>query len=124
MNWSANQTKHLSLAQQLTLVMVGAFLLPLFGPLLDQHYAEKQPLHQHLFLHSIKLLHHGHYQTNDVVSLLSLDTTGPTTLVPFLPFNQAITLPLLPNGELAVGLIEDISFSQGISPPPLDRPPR
>ena len=124
MNWPANQTKHLSLAQHLTLVMVAAFLLPLFGSLLDQQYAEKQPLHQHLFLHSIKLLHHGHYQTNDVVSLLSLDTTGPTTLVPFLPFNQAITLPLLPNGELAVGLIEDISFSQGISPPPLDRPPR
>lgn len=114
----------MSFDRHLMLVMVGAFLLPLFGPLLDHQYAEKQPIHQHLFLDSINLLHHGHHQTDDVVSLPGLDTAGPTPLVPFLPFDQAISLPFLPNGELAFSLADEISFSQGISPPPLDRPPR
>jgi hypothetical protein len=124
MFWTSRQYRNPSLDWHLTLVMVGTFLLPLFGPLLDHQYADQQPLHQHLYLDSINLLHHGHHQSDEVVSMPGLETTGPSALSLFLPFEQAVTLPLLPNGELALGFADEISFSQGISPAPLERPPR
>lgn len=105
-------------------MMVGAFLTPVIGPLIDYSYAEKQPLHQHLYLDSINLLHHGHHKADDIISLPNLDTGNSTSMAPFLPFTQAITFSLQPSGELTFGLLEEISLSQGISPPPLDRPPR
>ena len=124
MTWSINQNRIQPPNRYFLLVMIGAFLLPLFGPLLDHQYAEKQPSHQHLYLDSINLLHHGHHQSDHVVSLPSLDTTGPVSLVPFLPSGQAIVWPSLLSGELAFSLTDEISFSQGISPAPLDRPPQ
>ena len=124
MIWPLNQNRILSPDRHLLLVMIGAFLLPLFGSLLDHQYAEKQPSHQHLYLDSINLLHHGYHQTDNVVSLPGQDNTGPTPLVPFMPFVQAIIWSFLPNGELAFSLTDEISFSQGISPIPLDKPPR
>ena len=32
-------------------VVINAFLLPIYGPLVDTHFVEHQPHHQHIYLH-------------------------------------------------------------------------
>lgn len=124
MIWPQHHARLIAPTKYLILMMIGAFLAPFIGPLIDHNYAEKQPLHQHLYLDSIILLHHGHHQADDIISLPSLNMANSTSLAPFLPYTQAINLSRQPSSELTFGLLEESSISQGISPPPLDRPPR
>ena len=57
-------TEHM-LHAVLTVAALAALFLPLFGPLLDHHFAERQPAHAHIYLEGTDLEHLHSYETNN-----------------------------------------------------------
>ena len=47
----------------LTLAVLAALFLPLFGPLLDHHFTERQPVHAHIYLDGTAREHLHSYET-------------------------------------------------------------
>lgn len=98
----------------LLLIMVHTLLLPIYGPLIDYHFVEHQPYHDHLYLYPSDNAHihwadirHNHIHTHthpelqgkllsedNIVSIPSFDPCNPnSTLItsPFFENNTVIT---------------------------------
>lgn len=127
----------------MALLSTAALLLPSLGPLLDHHFAERQPGHQHWYAGAAAPPHfhdfqrrHVHYDAlydglyapagrggNDVVSLTRNDGAGPGAAdwavpapTPRLRLDGAAS-PLLPSGA------NYAAAKRGLTVPPALRPP-
>lgn len=129
---------------------VSALFLLLLGPLLDHHYAERQPDHAHIYLGQFVPDHihpyetpHAHFYTqeaddgisgsallsdetpNDIVYLTSYDGMGQVfTQLTVTLIHLALNFPDLEDNHFAFDTVGDDSFFQNafISPP--KKPPR
>ena len=120
-----------------TLAAVGALLLPALGPLLDHHFAERQPGHNHVFLdqaphehlHAYEYAghHHGEHDspTDGVVIVTSYDAMG-TGLADVTPPVTRVSrlLPELTPDKTAFGFDEAHKLPSGESVSPPTQPPR
>lgn len=105
------------------LLAIQAALLPIYGPWLDHHFAERQAKHKHIYLGRVDLNHHDG-EDSDVVSLPDLDAAGQVVghLIP--PYSQPPSNPLWGYDGLTFTILQDYQLSQGAIPPPPETPPR
>ena len=102
----------------LTGVALGALLMPLFGPLLDHHFPERQPHHAHVYLGSVVPDHvhpyqapdhdHGHHHSHDagggfehggIVFLTSSDGVGQSVTAATIQMGQESLAFPIPGGN-------------------------
>ena len=121
----------------ITLAAVGALLLPALGPLLDHHFAERQPGHSHVFLdqaphehlHAYEYAwhHHGEHDSppEGVVVVTSYDAMGAGFADVTPPVNRVSRLlPELAPDKTAFGFDEARMPPSGESVSPPTHPPR
>jgi hypothetical protein len=72
------------LYQLFIVAALSALFMPFFGPMLDHHFAERQPSHQHVFFGSASAEHvhfyeaaHTHFHAHDL--LVNPDGNGPAS---------------------------------------------
>jgi hypothetical protein len=115
--------------------MVQLVLLPVYGTWLNEDFAAVQPQHRHIFLAGVKLNHHppdAHHpgqhgrQTTDsegVVNVPDQDAAGLGLLFLLFICGATAVIPHNTNSLHAVW-ITTYTLLRGISPPPLEQPPR
>ncbi len=148
---SLNSEKRISLLTGLfVLVALYALFLSFFGPVLDHHYAERQPEREHIYLgrvipdhvHPYEMLHtYFHTQvadgeasgyaplsnkvSNDTVYLTSYDGMGQVFTQLTVPsIHLALNSPDLEGDSFAFGTPEDDTLPQDAFIVPPKKPPR
>ncbi|MEW5989632.1 MAG: hypothetical protein AB1791_23645 [Chloroflexota bacterium] len=117
-----------------------AILLTIYGPLLDHHFAERQPNHLHIYFGHVLPNHtHAGYETHthhhDPITTEGGEAAGQVAFVSafaaagqYLPPLAALPGPLLPQVDPAAPLADpavgEALLRQGLSLPPPDKPPR
>ncbi len=121
-------------AYLVTLFMLAAVLLPIYGPWLDAHFVERLPQHDHIFIGEIDPHHHNHDHAGAPHHHDCLDF--PSSAVASVPDQDAalrgLALWLWPDNALSFQPADTFGFpiwetSQpvaGTIVPPLDEPPR
>ena len=119
------------LASIWTAILVMALALPSIGPMLDHHFAERNPTHRHV---SVALDHahgygssHAHVatETPDVSTALYNHDSGLVTLVSLMIDDAALRASecFEPSSNLNIPLIARVSRAGHFTAPP-DRPPQ
>ena len=146
-----NSQKHISfLMGVFILATVYALVLSVFGPVLDHHYAERQPDHRHIYLEDVVSDHIHPYEvphTNFHIQGYGRGTSTEASssvhnpaqalfLTSYSGMNQVITQLITPLGHLvlnysgkedhrlAFNISEDNTFFQSAFVAPPKKPPR
>ena len=127
-----------ALRWSITAFAAAALFLPALGPLLDHHYAERQPSHTHVYLgpaapdhvHPFEVDgHHAHHHhhgapSGGIVYLASHDGSGPAQLDVTIPSveDSPLALPEEERGGFGAALDDTLPNDAFIAPP--KQPPR